>query len=111
MEKGKLTVGTKLGYGVCDFGGAMFGAVIGFILLIYLTDTVGIAAGLAGTVIMIGKIWDAITDPLVGYLSDRTNHRWGRRRPYILFGSIPLFICMILMFTNPKLESQTQLFI
>ncbi len=101
----------KLGYGVCDLGGNLFFTVIAFLFLNYLTDTVGINPGLAGLVIMIGKIWDAITDPIVGYLSDKTKSRWGRRRPYIFFGSFPLFAGMVLMFTNPNLTSQTQLFI
>jgi GPH family glycoside/pentoside/hexuronide:cation symporter len=111
MEQQKLPVKVKLGYGVCDLGGNLFFTVIAFLLLNYLTDTVGIAAGLAGIVVMIGKIWDAITDPVVGFLSDRTESRWGRRRPYILFGSLPLFIAMIIMFTNPRMESQTLLFV
>jgi len=107
----KLSVKVKAGYGICDLGGNLFFTAIGFWLLNYLTDTVGIAAGIAGTVIAIGKIWDAVTDPMVGYLSDRTSTRWGRRRPYILWGSIPLFITMIFMFTNPNLGSQKLLFI
>ncbi len=111
MNEGKLSLKVKLGYGVCDIGGNLYFTSIGFWLLIFLTDTVGLAAGLAGLVVAIGKIWDAVTDPMVGYLSDRTKSRWGRRRPYILFGSIPLFIAMIIMFTNPQLESQTSLFI
>lgn len=111
MNEGKLSLKVKLGYGVCDIGGNLYFTSIGFWLLIFLTDTVGLAAGLAGLVVAIGKIWDAITDPMVGYLSDRTETRWGRRRPYILFGSFPLFIAMIIMFTNPQLESQTMLFI
>ena len=111
MEGEKLSVKVKMGYGICDLGGNLFFTVIAFLLLNYLTDTVGIAAGMAGAIIMIGKIWDAISDPVVGYLSDRTKSRWGRRRPYILFGAFPLFICMILMFTNPSLDGQAKLFI
>ncbi|MBW1983677.1 MAG: MFS transporter [Deltaproteobacteria bacterium] len=111
MQKNKLPLKVKLGYGVCDLGGNLFFTVMAFLLLNYLTDTVGIAAGLAGIVIMIGKIWDAVTDPVVGYVSDRTNSKWGRRRPYIFFGSFPLFITMIIMFTNPNLSSQSQLFL
>lgn len=112
MQTGKkLPIKTKLGYGVCDLGGNLFFTIIAFLLLNYLTDTVGIAAGLAGAVIMIGKIWDAVTDPLAGYLSDRTNSRWGRRRPYILFGSFPLFIAMIIMFTHPGFTRQAHLFV
>lgn len=111
MGQGKLSIGVKLGYGVCDLGGNLFFTAVGLWLMNYLTDTVGIAAGLAGTIIALGKIWDAVTDPVAGYLSDRTKTRWGRRRPWILFGSIPLFIATIIMFTNPHLESQTALFI
>lgn len=111
MAEDKLSVRAKLGFGVCDLGGNLFFTVIAFLLLNYLTDTVGITAGLAGTIIMIGKLWDAVTDPLTGYISDRTRTRWGRRRPYILFGSVPLFLSMIIMFTNPGLSSQTLLFI
>jgi len=107
----KLTIKEKLGYGVCDLGGNLFFTVIAFLLLNYMTDTVGISAGLAGAIIMIGKIWDAVTDPVTGYVSDRTKSRWGRRRSFMLYGSFPLFVTMILMFTNPGLSSQTMLFI
>ncbi len=106
MEQQKLPMKTKLGYGVCDLGGNLFFTIVAFLLLNYLTDTVGVSAGLAGMIIMIGKVWDAITDPMVGFLSDRTKTKWGRRRPYMLVGAFPLFVTMILMFTNPKLESQ-----
>ena len=111
MSSQKLPVKVKLGYGVCDLGGNLFFTILAFLLLNYLTDTVGISAGLAGGIIMVGKIWDAVTDPVAGYLSDNTKSRWGRRRPYIFFGSIPLFLTMILMFTNPRLETQGALFI
>jgi len=111
MPDNRLSLKVKLGFGICDLGGNLFFTVLAFLLLNYLTDTVGISAGLAGTLIMIGKIWDAITDPVAGYLSDHTRSRWGRRRPYMLFGSIPLFLTMILMFTNPQLQSQTMLFV
>ncbi|MEW6550077.1 MAG: glycoside-pentoside-hexuronide (GPH):cation symporter, partial [Spirochaetota bacterium] len=55
--------------------------------------------------VMIGKLWDAVTDPMMGYISDRTRSRWGRRRPYLLFGAIPLALTMWFFFTNPKIES------
>jgi GPH family glycoside/pentoside/hexuronide:cation symporter len=110
-QSGKLPVRVKLGFGVCDLGGNLYFTVVAFWLLNYLTDTVGLAAGLAGTVIMVGKIWDAVTDPMVGWLSDRTRSRWGRRRPYILFGSLPLGIMMLVMFINPGLQSQARLFV
>ncbi len=103
MEQQKLPLRVKLGYGVCDLGGSLLFTVIAFWLLIYLTDTVGIAAGLAGMVVMVGRIWDAINDPVVGYVSDRTKSRWGRRRPYIFIGAIPMFLAMWVLFTNPAL--------
>jgi len=97
----KLTKAVKLAYGVGDLGGNLFFTVMGFYLLYYLTNVVGLAAGLAGTALMIGKAWDAITDPAVGYVSDRTRSRWGRRRPYMFVGAILLAFSMVAMFTAP----------
>ena len=101
MHEGKISLRTKLGFGVCDLGGNLFFTLIGFYLLFFLTDVVKLGAGLAGVALMIGKIWDAVTDPMVGYASDRTRSKWGRRRPYIFWGAITLFFAMIVMFTNP----------
>jgi glycoside/pentoside/hexuronide:cation symporter, GPH family len=111
LHSGKLPFWTKLGFGICDLGGNLFFTMMGFYLLFFMTDVVGLAAGLAGTALMIGKIWDAVTDPTVGFISDRTRSRWGRRRPYMFVGSLFLFLTMILMFTAPGYETQTQLFI
>ncbi len=107
----KLGKRIKLGFGIGDLGGNLFFTMIGFYLLFYLTDIAGLAPALAGTVLMIGKIWDAVTDPATGYLSDRTRTRWGRRRPYMFVGSIGALVLMGLMFTTPGFNSQTQLFI
>ena len=109
--EGKLTLGTKVGFGIGDLGGNLFFTIIGFYLLVYLTDVVQLAAGLAGLALMIGKIWDAITDPIMGFVSDRTQTRLGRRRPYLLAGSITLFVFMTVMFTNPQIANQTWLFV
>ena len=103
MEEKKLSVGVKLGYGICDLGGNLFFTATAFVLLNYLTDTVGLAASLAGTALMIGRIWDAFYDPIIGFVSDRTVTRWGRRRPYLFIGAMPLLVAMILMFANPAL--------
>ncbi|MDD5397953.1 MAG: MFS transporter, partial [Dehalococcoidia bacterium] len=116
MEQGKVSIGVKLGYGVCDFGANLFFTATAFILLNYLTDTVGLAAALAGIALMVGRLWDAFYDPVIGYISDRTVTKMGRRRPYMLGGAIPLFIAVIVMFINPVLLagagiSQTTLFI
>ena len=116
MGVNKLSVGTKLGYGIYDFGGNLFMTATSFVLLNYLTDTIGLAAAFAGIALMVGRIWDAFYDPVLGYISDRTVTKMGRRRPYMLGGVIPLFIAMIIMFTNPSLVmgagiSQTTIFI
>ena len=102
----KLSRKIKLGFGVGDLGGNLFFTIIGFWLLNFLTDSFGLAAGAAGTALFIGKMWDAVTDPAVGYLSDRTYTKWGRRRPYMFVGAIFLFIFMILMFASPNITSQ-----
>jgi len=107
----RLSRKTKLGFGVADLGGNLFFTIGGFYFLNFLTENLGLAAGLAGTALMIGKIWDAITDPAVGYLSDRTHTRWGRRRPYMAVGAVFLFIFMILMFTNPRIAEDRLLFV
>jgi len=112
----KLSTGVKLGYGIADFGGNLFFTATAFVLLNYLTDTVGLAASLAGIALMVGRMWDAFYDPIIGYLSDRTKTKMGRRRPFMFGGAIPLCIAMIIMFTNPSLVigsgiSQTVLFV
>ena len=107
----QLSLGKKVGYGIGDLGGNLFFTMMGFYLLFYFTDVVGIAAGLAGTAIMIGKIWDAVTDPTVGYISDRTSTRWGRRRPYMVVGSILLLFGMVLLFAPFGMPSQLALFL
>ncbi len=106
----QLSRAKKIGFGIGDLGGNLFFTIMGFYLLFYFTNVVGIAAGLAGTAVMVGKIWDAITDPAVGYLSDRTRTRWGRRRPYIAAGAILLLLAMIFLFAPYESSSQRSLF-
>ncbi|MFP3040629.1 MFS transporter [Treponema primitia] len=101
MVGGGLTVKQKLGFGIFDLGGNMFFTLMGFWTLNFLTDTIGLAAALAGTAVMAGKAWDAVTDPVMGFISDRTLSRWGRRRPYLLFGALPMMLTMWFFFTKP----------
>lgn len=106
-----LPVRKKIGFGIADMGGNLFFTAMGFWALTYLTDTVHLSPILAGTAIMIAKIWDAVTDPMVGYLSDRTVSRWDRRRPYLLFGAVPFGFSFWFFFTNPQIENQVLLFL
>jgi glycoside/pentoside/hexuronide:cation symporter, GPH family len=104
----KLSLSTKLAYGAGDAGAAITANILAFYLPIFLTDIAGVGAGLAAGVLLIGKIWDAVNDPVVGVLSDRTqNHRWGRRLPWMLYGAIPFGITFFLQWIVPNFGSNT----
>jgi GPH family glycoside/pentoside/hexuronide:cation symporter len=111
MKGNGLSLKTKLGFGVCDLGGNLFFTIMGFYILNFATDVALLGAGLAGTALLIGKIWDASIDPAIGFFSDRTRSRLGRRRPWMLGGAILLVFAMTLQFTNPHIQSQTWLFL
>lgn len=96
----KLSRKTKWLYGAGDFGFGLSDTVIGVLYAIFLTDVIGIPARYAAGVFLVGRIWDFINDPLMGYISDRTRTRWGRRRPYLLFGFIPYGIAYALLWVN-----------
>jgi GPH family glycoside/pentoside/hexuronide:cation symporter len=76
--------------------------MVGFWLLFFYTDVYGISAAAAGTIMLVARFWDMAVDPVIGLISDRTNTRWGKFRPYILFGAIPYAILAILTFTTPN---------
>ena len=98
----KLSLGTKLAYGVGDAGAAITANILAFYLAIFLTDVASLQAGLAAGVLLIGKIWDAVNDPIVGLLSDRThNRRWGRRLSWMLYGTIPFGISFFIQWIVP----------
>jgi GPH family glycoside/pentoside/hexuronide:cation symporter len=101
----KLTTAQKLGFGVFDLGGNLLFTLMGFWCLKYLTDTAGLAAALAGAALMAGKVWDAVTDPLMGYISDRTVTALGRRRPSLLAGALPMMLTLWLFFTAPPIRN------
>ena len=82
----------KLAYGSGESVPVVANTVIGLYFLYFLTDIVGMSPALAGAIFMIGRAWDAFTDPAMGLISDRTRTKWGRRRPYFLFAALPLLI-------------------
>ncbi len=100
-ESEKLNLSTKLAYGAGDLGSAITANILVFYLSFFLTDVAGMGAALAGSVRMVSGIWDAINDPIVGVLSDRTRSRWGRRYPWMIFGAVPLGIFFFLHWIVP----------
>ena len=106
QSEDKLPWYTKLFYGSADFSFAFVDSCLAVLFAIFMTDIVGIAPKMAALAIFIGKSWDYINDPLVGYLCDRTRSRWGRRRPYLLFGFIPFGIAFVMMWWIPPFTSQ-----
>ena len=97
----KVPLISKLAFGAGDVGTAIAAAIIGFFLLFFFTDVAGISPGLAGLILLISKLWDAVTDPIVGLLSDRTRSRLGRRRPWMLWGAVPFGISFFLLWLVP----------
>lgn len=97
----KLSVKEKIGYSLGDTASHFVWDMVGFWLLFFYTDIYGISAAAAGTIMMIARFWDMAIDPVIGVVSDRTNTRWGKFRPYILFGAIPYAVLAILTFTTP----------
>ncbi|MEM1368496.1 MAG: MFS transporter [Cyanobacteria bacterium P01_H01_bin.15] len=98
----KLSFATKLTFGVGDLGPAMTANLLVFFLLFFFTNVAGLPPGLAGTILAVGKVSDAINDPIAGILSDRTKTRWGRRLPWIICGAIPFGILFSLQWIVPR---------
>ncbi len=103
----ELSFWTKAAYAIGDLGSSAGpGTIIPFWYLYFLTDVAKLDPALAGLSILLGKIWDAVNDPLVGALSDRTRTRWGRRRPYLLFGALPFGAAFALLWIVPPIQNQ-----
>lgn len=98
----QLTFIQKLGYSMGNYSYGIMSQMIAFYIVFYGTSVLGISGKLVGTVVSLSVVWDAITDPLMGYISDRTHFkRWGRRHLYILFGCVFMGIFSFLLFTIP----------
>jgi GPH family glycoside/pentoside/hexuronide:cation symporter len=93
-----------------DLGAAIVAAIQGFFLNAFLLDVAGVRPAAAGTIFLLVKIWDSVNDPLIGALTDKTNTRWGRRRPWLLFGAIPFGLTFFLHWLAPDLGATGKFF-
>jgi Na+/melibiose symporter-like transporter len=96
-----LSPAARRGYGLGSVATGSFGTVPGLLLLPYLTDRLGVAAGFAGLVVLIPKAWDVILNPIAGGISDRSTHPAGRRRPFLLRAGLALAVAFVLLFSGP----------
>ena len=93
----------KIGYGFGDMASSMFWKLFGSYLMIFYTDVFGLPAAVVGTMFLVTRIWDSLSDPVMGAIADRTTTKWGKFRPYILWGAVPFGIIGVLTFTTPSL--------
>ena len=104
MITDKIRFKEKVGYGLGDAASSMFWKLFGSYLMIFYTDVFGLPAAIVGTMFLITRIWDSFFDPVVGIVADRTNTRWGKFRPYLLFLALPFGIIGIITFFTPNLD-------
>lgn len=106
----ELRFSQKLLYGAGEVTTTISGTIIGFLYVYFLTNVMGLAPALAGLVFLVGSIWDAVSDPIVGYISDITRSKFGRRRVYFLFTAVPFSLAFFLIWTVPAGWSQWGMF-
>jgi GPH family glycoside/pentoside/hexuronide:cation symporter len=99
----KIGTKEKISYSFGDFASSTFWTLFSMFLLYFYTDVFGITAAAAGTMFLVARFWDTTNDPIMGMICDRTTTRWGKFRPYLLFGALPFTVIGILTFTTPDL--------
>lgn len=100
-ESGRLSIGKRLCYGSVDAGGMFSFSMVSSYLTIFYTDVVGLTPAVISIIMLIARVWDGINDPMMGIIAEKTRSRWGRYRPYLLFGAPVLGVFTVLTFTNP----------
>ena len=96
----KLT--EKIGYGFGDMSSSMFWKLFSYFLPFFYSNVFGLSLADAGVLMLVTRIWDAVSDPMMGIIADRTRTRWGKYRPYLLFFALPFAVCGVLLFTTPE---------
>lgn len=110
-SKNRLSFWMKLLYGSGDWGISSIGMMRSIFYAIYLTDVVGLTPRLASFGALVGIVWDAVNDPIIGILSDHLHTRWGRRRPFLLWFAIPFGLSFVILWSAPRWENQIALLI
>ena len=105
----RLTIREKIGYGLGDTASNFVFHTVNVFLFYYYTDVIGLAAGAVGTLFLVARLFDTVTDPLMGTIADRTNTRWGKYRPYLAGLAIPFGIVGFLLFAVPEGSPSSQL--
>lgn len=106
---GVLSVREKVGYALGDSASNFYWKVFEFYLLFFYTDVFGLTPGDAALLLLISRIWDAINDPIMGAIADRTHTRFGKFRPYLIWIAIPIWAAGVMMFTTPALDASGKL--
>lgn len=104
-----ISLKEKIGYGFGDMASSMFWKLFGMYLLFFYTDVFGISAAAVGTMFLVTRVWDALIDPIMGVISDRTQTKWGKFRPYLAWVAIPFGIVGVLTFTTPDWSMSAKL--
>ena len=102
----RVSFGQKLGYGLGDIGSNIFIVTTGMYLLYFMVNILGIDPAIAGAALFFPKLWDVISDPIMGTISDATKSKYGRRRPYLIYGSVPFGITFLILFIAPNYGSE-----
>ena len=95
----------KIGYGFGDFASSMFWKIFSYFIPFFYVSIFGLKPAHAAFLILITKLYDAISDPVMGLIADRTNTKWGKYRPFLLWIAVPFAVCGVLMFYTPPVTS------
>lgn len=103
------TLKEKVGYGFGDMSSSMFWKIFSYYLPFFYSNIFGLSLADAGLLMLVTRIWDALSDPMMGVIADRTHTRWGKYRPYLLWIAAPFAVAGILLFTTPDMEETGKL--